>query len=244
MQGKIFLIQIARNFHGAAYLIKKMKNLETKILIEKVKITEQDKKESDSTYFQQPNLDKMITDYLECSSAFERFTKYEESKFEANRAFVTFLFQGQKLNILHTYAQERSNKLKSLSKLFSKEKSQEENLVLRGHKMQIKAADEPTSINFENIGITRREKNKRNFIGLALVMLLMASFFLFMMVLTLCGQLGPPTCDNNKDYTEILDKPELRSRLEYIDCYCRKNFLMQNLKSYIFLYKKALEEFV
>lgn len=102
-------------------------------------------------------------------------------------------------------------------------------LLIRGQNIKIKSADEPTSVNFENIGITKKEKYRRNCIAVCLILVLMLSFFCFMMILTLLNQFLVPSCNPETDYSQIIHKEELRSDWEYIECYCKSNILWENL---------------
>lgn len=119
MSGKFFYIEkLARNFHGAISLMQWMKEIETKILLEKVKMSSSGKKDSEK-------LEKLTKKFYLAVEDFERFTRVNSNRFEVNRAFITFLFQGQKLNIIESYAQENSNKLRRCTKKFRRNKSGE-----------------------------------------------------------------------------------------------------------------------
>ena len=208
-----------------------MNELETKILIEKIKLGEGKKNPK--------TLEKLKKKYYNVVEKFDKITNMGKKKFEPDRAFITFLFQGQKLNILELYSKNHSNKFKMISdklrnnsneQIDSRSLDSDKNLVFKGQEVKIRSADEPTSVNFENIGITKREKIKRNLVGLGVILLLILFFFLFMIVLTLCAQIQAPNCDSEKNYDEILTNPTLKWDWEYIDCYCKKNMIHENIQ--------------
>ena len=206
--------------------LKQMTQDENKVILEKIMMRK--------NLSNGKKLKKLLLNFtisaLRCGDIIEK----KISDYDAERAFVTFLYPTQRLKALQQFVL-----YKKLQKSSSKKNGQEieqtekvENFKIRDQEIKILPADEPLSINFNNIGMKKSEKLKLNAIGCGKGFLLLLFLFIFIMLLSIFVSVKTSSCSKEKEeYEKVLSDTSLQTSVEYIDCYCKNNYIDTNIGS-------------
>lgn len=201
---------------------------EQKVIFEKIRIKN---KKSSGKYLKKYLLNFTIS-ALRCGDIIEK----KMSDYPAYRAFVTFLYPAQRLEVLRKYL--ISKKMKQVvGKVTPSPRDQESQpqdpfrvFKLNGKDMDIVPAEEPLSINFNSLGLTTQQKIIKNVIGVAKAIFLMILFFFFLLFLRVIINIPVLPCESEREYyAQIISDKEKQTDWHFINCFCGSNYADENL---------------